>query len=181
MNIPNTLSLTRILLIPFIAIFLIQGYIKISLILFIVSSITDFLDGFFARRLQQFTDLGKLLDPLCVKLLILCLFSVFLCIDTIPLWYYLTLLIKECISILAYFQIRGIHNPMDISPTRASKWLTFVNMVIIILVYLTKLNFQLFVSLKPLFILSFLLSIYTFIQYSNLWIMLIEKHEQNHS
>ena len=79
-TLPNILSVFRILLIPFIIVFYTvnNDYIT-AVILVIVSAVTDMLDGFIARRFDQVTDLGKILDPISDKLtqgaIILCLTS----------------------------------------------------------------------------------------------------------
>lgn len=76
MNLPNRLTVLRILLIPFFTLFLLwdtlQGSIVIALLLFLIASVTDFLDGYIARRRGLITDFGKLLDPMADKLLVLC-------------------------------------------------------------------------------------------------------------
>ena len=70
MNIPNFLSLLRIILVPAIVIFLIQGeYVK-ALIVFVIAGLTDALDGTFARLLNKQTELGAFLDPLADKILL---------------------------------------------------------------------------------------------------------------
>jgi CDP-diacylglycerol--glycerol-3-phosphate 3-phosphatidyltransferase len=74
MNLPNLLSVARIALIPiFIAVFVHPTPLRsaAAAAIFIVAAVTDLIDGYIARRWQQVTDLGKLLDPLADKLLIL--------------------------------------------------------------------------------------------------------------
>jgi cardiolipin synthase len=69
MNIPNILSLLRIILVPVIVIFLMEGsYIK-ALVVFSLSGLTDGMDGFLARILKQQTKLGAYLDPIADKAL----------------------------------------------------------------------------------------------------------------
>lgn len=88
MNLPNKLSCLRIILVPIMAIvFLIDwAYAPIiAVVIFILAALTDFLDGRIARKYNMVTDLGKLLDPIADKLLIL--FSLFLVVEAnlIPL------------------------------------------------------------------------------------------------
>lgn len=67
MNIPNSLSLTRICLIPlFIAAYFLpyEWGVYVAIAIFFVCCFTDFLDGFIARKYNMVTDLGKLLDPI---------------------------------------------------------------------------------------------------------------------
>lgn len=74
LNLPNLITLVRILLIPVFVIFFITPTPDRSLsaaVIFVVAAITDLLDGFIARRTGQVTKLGKLLDPIADKLLVL--------------------------------------------------------------------------------------------------------------
>jgi len=68
-TLPNLLTLLRIFLLPFIVVFIVEGQRLAALFLFIVSSITDFLDGYIARKRKSITSLGILLDPIADKLL----------------------------------------------------------------------------------------------------------------
>jgi len=67
MNIPNILSLLRLIFSPLILFFVIKDLYLFSLFLIIVLAITDFLDGYFARKLKASTTLGKFLDPIADK------------------------------------------------------------------------------------------------------------------
>ena len=66
---PNCLTLIRILLIPFFLYFLINGQSTIAIIIFVIASATDFLDGFLARKFDAITNFGIFIDPLADKLL----------------------------------------------------------------------------------------------------------------
>src|SRR6266849_2880363 len=71
-NLPNSLTLFRIFLVPFLVVVLLtkfSGREYAGLAIFLVAAITDFFDGFFARRYNQMTRLGALLDPIADKLL----------------------------------------------------------------------------------------------------------------
>ena len=70
-NIPNVLTMLRLILVPVFALLFIQGHRKAALVVFIVASLTDLLDGFLARKLNQITDFGKLFDPLADKVMVL--------------------------------------------------------------------------------------------------------------
>ncbi len=94
-TIPNILSIIRMLLIPFVLIYYLQGEYIISGILLITSALSDMLDGYIARRFDLITDVGKVLDPLADKLTQFCV-AIGLCISyrvLIPLVAVLT--IKE--------------------------------------------------------------------------------------
>ena len=63
LNIPVTLTLLRVVLVPGLALFLIEGHLLVALIVFLLASLTDVVDGWIARRWNQVTRLGTILDP----------------------------------------------------------------------------------------------------------------------
>lgn len=73
-QLPNILSLLRIAMVPLylMSLYLIKGYsgLMLALIIFIIAGITDYLDGFLARKLNCVTDFGKIIDPLADKLIV---------------------------------------------------------------------------------------------------------------
>ena len=76
MNLPNKLTILRVLLIPFFVFFMLAPYFPgygnyIAVAIFIIASFTDFLDGYLARRDNLVTNFGKFMDPLADKFLIL--------------------------------------------------------------------------------------------------------------
>ena len=69
-NLPNSLTLFRIFLVPFLVVVLLTKYSnRVGLTIFLVAAITDYFDGYFARRMKKITRLGTLLDPIADKLL----------------------------------------------------------------------------------------------------------------
>ena len=69
-NVPNVLTMIRLALIPVFVLLFAAGHDKISLLVFIIASLTDLLDGYLARKHNQITDFGKLMDPLADKLMV---------------------------------------------------------------------------------------------------------------
>jgi CDP-diacylglycerol--glycerol-3-phosphate 3-phosphatidyltransferase len=70
-TIPNVLTMIRLLLVPVFVVLFLKGHKMASLGVFIAASLTDMLDGYLARKLNQITDFGKLFDPLADKLMVL--------------------------------------------------------------------------------------------------------------
>lgn len=70
-NVPNVLTLIRMLMIPLYLILFVNGMKYPALIIFLAASLTDLLDGMIARRFNMITNLGKLMDPLADKLMVL--------------------------------------------------------------------------------------------------------------
>lgn len=97
---PNWLSYFRILTVPFIGWLLYNGDIKSALILFLISASTDFLDGAMARRRDQITDLGKVIDPIADKMLIGVMLA-FLAFDYLVVKVFLIFIAFEIIAVLS--------------------------------------------------------------------------------
>jgi len=99
-TIPNILTFSRIIFVPFFIVFFYSNlfyYKLLSLILFFVCSLTDFLDGYLARKYNLVTTIGKFIDPLADKILIL---SAFFIIhneypEYIPFWMILGILFRD--------------------------------------------------------------------------------------
>ena len=70
-TIPNVLTMIRLIMVPVFVVLFLNGYKMASLGVFVAASLTDMLDGYLARKLNQITDFGKLFDPLADKLMVL--------------------------------------------------------------------------------------------------------------
>src|SRR5271168_4763107 len=110
---PNQLTLLRMVFVPFIVIYLVDGHYQWALILFVLAGFSDGLDGLLARTLHQQTLLGQYLDPIADKLLLSTMFLVLSILHKIP-WKYTVVVFSRDISILAasavLFAIAGLRN-----------------------------------------------------------------------
>ena len=95
LTIPNLLSLLRLALIPVFLGFLITGQDLLALVTLVAGAVTDFLDGFLARRLHQVTKLGTLLDPIADRLTILSATIGLTYRGFLPLWLLLVVLARD--------------------------------------------------------------------------------------
>lgn len=89
MNLPNSITLSRLLGIPFIIYFLhdpTPSNRYFALAIFLITAATDWLDGYLARKLNQVTELGKFLDPLVDKLLVIAPLLALVELNQIPAW-----------------------------------------------------------------------------------------------
>ena len=104
MNLPNKLTLLRICLIPVFVILMlsqVRNFFLISCIIFIIASITDFLDGKIARKYNLVTDFGKFMDPLADKLLVLSALICMIEYDLVASWMVIIIVARELtVSIL---------------------------------------------------------------------------------
>ena len=99
MNLPNKLTLIRLLLTAiFVAVIsmpALPGRYTIASVLFITASLTDFLDGYLARKMNLVTDFGKLMDPLVDKILISAVFIMLTANEVIPAWVTIVIISRE--------------------------------------------------------------------------------------
>lgn len=95
MNIANKLTVARLVAIPFFIIALFMRWDTLAGILFIVASLTDFLDGYLARKYNLVTNFGKFADPLADKLLVLSAFIVLVETHHIPAWLIAVIVMRE--------------------------------------------------------------------------------------
>ena len=98
MNLPNALTIGRIFLVPMLVVVLLtkfEGKELIGAAIFGLASLTDWLDGYLARRRKQVTTLGQLLDPLADKLLITAALASLLQNDVVPAWMVAVILGRE--------------------------------------------------------------------------------------
>jgi len=155
MNIANKLTLLRIILIvPFIIILLWGAnnfmYRLIAFVIFSVASLTDFLDGYLARKFNLITNFGKLMDPLADKILVLSSLMVFIQLKYVPAWMVIVIITRD-------FLINGIRSLAAskgkvIPAGNLGKIKTTTQMIAILLIILlgaSKYNF--YIMLIPVF------------------------------
>ena len=94
-NIPNALTILRICLLPVVVVYYRKGNTQGALISYLIAMLTDSVDVFIARRCNQITSLGKLLDPIADKLSLLTLLGLFVADGEIPVWVLVIVLLKE--------------------------------------------------------------------------------------
>lgn len=99
-HVPNILSIIRISLIPFIVATIYSNNYLLTIVLYTISGITDVLDGFFARKFNLITNIGKLIDPLADKLTQIFTIGSLVYINILPLWILIILLLKEFTMII---------------------------------------------------------------------------------
>lgn len=94
LNIPTTITFSRILLIP-LFIFVAAKNPMLGALVFTVASITDLLDGYIARRSRQVTKFGIILDPIADKLLVISALIVFVDMELVPAWLAIVIIARE--------------------------------------------------------------------------------------
>lgn len=100
MNLPNKLTVMRMILIPFFVFFMLAPYFEgygnyIATAIFIIASLTDMLDGKIARKYNLVTDFGKFMDPLADKVLVMTAMLMFVSWGQMPAWVLAVVLARE--------------------------------------------------------------------------------------
>ena len=132
MNLPNKLTILRVIMIPFFVFFLLSGVGGsaskwIALVIFAAASITDTLDGYIARRDNLITDFGKFMDPLADKLLVCSALICFVELDKLPAWMVIIIIARE--FIISGFRLVASDNGIVIAASYWGKFKTVSQLV----------------------------------------------------
>lgn len=107
MNISNSLSLLRIVLTIPTVYLLYTGNIIPAIIVGTLAGVTDFFDGYFARKLNQITDLGKILDPIADKVFIGLITFTMILIDLLPIWFFVIVILRDLLILAGGLYVKN--------------------------------------------------------------------------
>ena len=130
-NIPNTITVIRILLVPVFIIFITKHRLSSALIVFTIAGISDGLDGFFARCFKQQTYLGAYLDPIADKILLASAFVALAVLKILPGWIAVIVLSRDVLILLGIAILTVIDIKITIKPTIVSKFTTVAQLMTI--------------------------------------------------
>jgi cardiolipin synthase (CMP-forming) len=133
MNLPNTLTLMRVLLIPLFVILIINKAFGWALVTFAVAGITDAVDGLIARVTGQRTELGAYLDPIADKLLLSSAFVTLAIIELIPSWLTVIVVTRDIIILIGFLMFFLTNHHPKMGPSLVSKITTFFQILTILL------------------------------------------------
>lgn len=177
LNIPNTLTIARIVIIPVLITTIIYNQYLYALYLFVLAALTDMLDGLFARLTNQKTPLGTFLDPLADKFLLVSSFILFSVYGWIPKWYAVVVISRDMIVIIGCFLLYMITGSLKVEPVFLGK--AAIALELFILAYVL-----LYINIKTLppvqgifFILSAALTAISGLQYIYKGFKLTNAHE----
>ena len=169
-NIPNLLTLLRIILVFPCAYNLYYDNHAIAIALFVLASGTDCIDGLLARKLSCQTQLGAVLDPLADKLLIVVLFSVLTLKGFLPSWFAAIVIIREFILLSGAAFYRFMFGPVIFVPTLMSKFNTCLLLFLLLLSLLQSMSIVVSTSfINYLLIMILATSIYSALDYIHKW------------
>ena len=136
MNTPNKLTVARMILVPFLVLFMLtdlggEANRYIALAIFVVASVTDWFDGKLARKYNLVTNFGKFMDPLADKLLVCSAMICFIELEKLPAWFVIIIIGRE--FIISGFRLIAAENGVVIAANYWGKFKTVSQMIMIIL------------------------------------------------
>ena len=139
MNLPNKLTIMRVILIPFFVFFLLSPYFPaygnyIAVAIFIVASLTDMLDGKISRKYNLVTNFGKFMDPLADKLLVCSAMICLIELDRLAAWIVIVIIARE--FIISGFRLVASDNGVVIAASYWGKFKTTFQMLMVIVLIL---------------------------------------------
>lgn len=154
MTLPNQLTVLRIILTPVYLYFFLSDnptYIQISLGIYIIAALTDWYDGWLARKFNYITEWGKFWDPLADKILTSVVFIGFVIVDLLPLWMVILIIIRDLsVTLLrVYADSRGY----SFRTTYYAKWKTMLQMIFLyylLILYVAKSSVEIYSAYQNL-------------------------------
>lgn len=134
LNIPNSITLLRLILVPVVVWLLTVGNYDWALWVFIAAALSDALDGFLARVLDQRTELGATLDPIADKLMLLSTLAVLAWLQLIPVWLFGAIIIRDAVIIGGALAYRRRAGHLEVTPTWLGKFHTLLEFAMAALV-----------------------------------------------
>ena len=135
-QLPNIITVVRLIIAPLVAWLIAQARFREALLLVILAGLTDWFDGFTARKLNASGKTGVILDPLADKILLVVLFVQLAFSNLIPLWMLLLALIRDLVIVIGALMIRLFRNVRRFFPSALGKVSTFFQIMLVLMVLL---------------------------------------------
>jgi cardiolipin synthase len=129
-NIPNTLTLARIVLVPLVVWLIITHEMLAAFVLFLLAGLSDAADGYLAKRFQWRTELGAYLDPIADKLLLVSIYVTVGFSDHLPAWLVIAVVSRDILIIGAFLLSWVLSRPVAVHPLLISKANTLAQIVL---------------------------------------------------
>ena len=130
MNIPNMLTLARIVLVPLVIWLIITHEMTAAFVLFLLAGFSDAADGYLAKRFQWRTELGAYLDPIADKLLLMSIYVTLGFSNHLPAWLVIAVVSRDILIIGAFLLSWVLSRPVPIHPLLVSKANTLAQIVL---------------------------------------------------
>jgi len=180
LNIPNMLTLARIIITPFIVYAIIEHQPVLALILMGIAGITDMLDGAIARYFNQRSTVGAYMDPLADKLMLISTIVSLYFIEQVPLFLFLAVVFRDMIIMVGAIAYEMVTHKLEMQPTIASKITTFLQ-IMLVLTVLSDMAWQLpgAVVLQSVIWFTFAFTCISGLQYMVVWMQKAVRSEDS--
>ncbi|RMH61187.1 MAG: CDP-alcohol phosphatidyltransferase family protein [Zetaproteobacteria bacterium] len=170
LNVPNILTLARILLTPFIVYAILEQQPRLALLLMAAAGLTDMLDGAIARLFNQRSTVGAYMDPLADKLMLISSIVTLYSMNMIPLFLFLAVIFRDLIIVIGAIAYEIVTHKLEMRPTVTSKITTFLQ-ILLVLAVLSDAAWHIWPAswLQDLAWLTFTLTVLSGIQYMVVW------------
>jgi cardiolipin synthase len=118
---PNLITFVRLLLVPAMVWLLLQGRYGVALAVFVTAAVSDVLDGFLARRFQQQSYLGAVLDPAADKLMVVCTAVTLAWLELMPEWVAGAVILRDVVIVAGFLAYRWLRGHVEMRPTWLGK------------------------------------------------------------
>ena len=169
-NIPNLITMVRLGLVPVMGYFLVREAYAIATPIFLVAALTDFADGYIARRFKLVSTLGAALDPVADKLNMLVATVLLAWQMLIPLWLAIAIVVRDIVIVLGALLYRLVLGHVKIAPTWLSKVNTAIEFAVLLLAMAAAAGWvESGIWMRTLFLIVFMTVVASGVQYVWLW------------
>ncbi|MEC4686492.1 MAG: CDP-diacylglycerol--glycerol-3-phosphate 3-phosphatidyltransferase [Nitrospirota bacterium] len=165
-NIPNSLTTLRIILVPVFVSALVYKKYDYALYVFIVAAVTDFFDGLIARARNQQTALGKFLDPVADKFLLVTSFVLFAVYGLVPKWLTITVISRDIIIVTGWLILYLTSHRTRVEPSLLGKLANASQLILLVYILLrVNLDRDVLPAPEPLIIVTAVLTVLSGVHY----------------
>lgn len=137
-TIPNIITMFRIATVPVLIILLHDYQYGWAFLVFLVSGISDGLDGFIAKRFNMSSELGAILDPLADKALIFSSYLMLMILGDLPFWLFLTVIFRDVLILVGSLIYVAFNGQVKMAPSYLSKLNTFTQIFLVVTILAQK-------------------------------------------
>lgn len=134
MNLPNLITIARILLVPVVVWAIASREMQIAFLLFLIAGVSDAIDGFLAKRFGMSSELGAYLDPLADKAMLMSIYVSLSIAGLLPLWVVIAVVSRDVMILGAIVVSWLVEQPLEIHPLLVSKLNTGAQFILAALV-----------------------------------------------
>ncbi len=131
-TIPNIITMFRIATVPILIILLHEHEYGWAFLVFLISGISDGLDGFIAKHFNMGSELGAILDPLADKALIFSSYLMLMILGDLPFWLFLTVLFRDVLILVGSLLYVAFNGQIKMAPSYLSKLNTFTQLLLVV-------------------------------------------------